>query len=380
MIKEKLIRIALVIALTACLAGNGTQACSVPVFRYALERWSADFYEVVIFHRGALSHEQKSLVEGLETMCIDEELPANLTVNLVDLDADPSPEWLEIWNRQESKSLPAMVLRYPPALRMSGNAWTAPLSQENIKRLVHSPKRAEISKRIIQGDSAVWVLLECGDKSQDDAAEKLISLNLDELVNEIELPEIDPEDIAAGLVDDPEQAVKIDFSVLRLSRTDPAEAALVHMLLGTESDLHNINGPIAFPVFGRGRALYALAGKGIVKGNISEACLFLTGACSCQVKELNPGVDLLMAFNWDEVLSEDQIVKDSFPELMSSAGLAQHAGDATGSLETSSHNPISPETGQHGEDQHFLTGVVVVGTLYLLVLIGVTVVIMRRRS
>src|SRR5512136_1886912 len=28
-------------------------ACSVPVFRYALERWPASPYEAVVFHRGA---------------------------------------------------------------------------------------------------------------------------------------------------------------------------------------------------------------------------------------------------------------------------------------------------------------------------------------
>ena len=30
-------------------------ACQIPVFRYALERWQATPYEVVIFHRGPLS-------------------------------------------------------------------------------------------------------------------------------------------------------------------------------------------------------------------------------------------------------------------------------------------------------------------------------------
>ena len=39
-------------------------ACSVPVFRYALELWPPDEYEVVLFHQGSLTEEQKQLIEG----------------------------------------------------------------------------------------------------------------------------------------------------------------------------------------------------------------------------------------------------------------------------------------------------------------------------
>ena len=39
---------------------SAAQACSVPVFRYALERWPADAYRLVIFHNGPLSAEQQA--------------------------------------------------------------------------------------------------------------------------------------------------------------------------------------------------------------------------------------------------------------------------------------------------------------------------------
>ena len=38
---------------------------------------------------------------------------------------------------------------------------------------------------------------------------------------------------------------------------------LLQMLLNTEDDLKTMKEPMAIPVFGRGRALYALVGKGI---------------------------------------------------------------------------------------------------------------------
>ena len=41
-------------------------ACNVPVFRYALERWEADPYEMVVFHREPLTAEQQALLAEME--------------------------------------------------------------------------------------------------------------------------------------------------------------------------------------------------------------------------------------------------------------------------------------------------------------------------
>ncbi|MHC4680903.1 MAG: hypothetical protein ACYTEK_19655, partial [Planctomycetota bacterium] len=99
--------------------------------------------------------------------------------------------------------------------------------------------------------------------------------------------------------------LSFEFSTLSLSRSDPNEQFLLAMLLNSEPDLDEYAGePILFPVFGRGRALYALVGEGINTDNIREAVGFLTGPCGCEVKMLNPGVDLLMAFNWDAAVMQ----------------------------------------------------------------------------
>ena len=91
-----------------------------------------------------------------------------------------------------------------------------------------------------------------------------------------------------------------EFSTLAISRSDPKERMLLEMLLKSEPDLGDYaDGPIVFPVFGRGRALYALASEGINADTIRETIAFITGPCGCEIKMLNPGVDLLMAENWD---------------------------------------------------------------------------------
>ena len=48
---DRLLKTAVALVLVAVVA----EACSVPVFRYALERWQADPYEVFVFHRGPLT-------------------------------------------------------------------------------------------------------------------------------------------------------------------------------------------------------------------------------------------------------------------------------------------------------------------------------------
>jgi hypothetical protein len=94
--------------------------------------------------------------------------------------------------------------------------------------------------------------------------------------------------------------------VLRVPRND-AEQALVAMLIGSEPDLAERSDPMVFPVFGRGRALLPLIGAGITAKNIHDSAAFLAGPCSCEVKEQNPGFDLLLAADWDVLLSQNGV-------------------------------------------------------------------------
>ena len=37
-------------------------ACSVPVFRYALEHWPADPFQITVFHRGTMNDAQRAMI------------------------------------------------------------------------------------------------------------------------------------------------------------------------------------------------------------------------------------------------------------------------------------------------------------------------------
>ncbi len=114
------------------------------------------------------------------------------------------------------------------------------------------------------------------------------------------LQRIDPNDPDSKLGPGPELRVK--FSLLRLRKDDPAEAPLLKMLAGPKPAAELATGPWLAAVFGRGRVLGAWPAADFGDAEIEESCLFLLGACSCQVKRQNPGWDLLMNVNWTEEL------------------------------------------------------------------------------
>lgn len=284
--------------LATCLtlvAIAAAQACNVPVFRFALERWRPDPYRVTIVHRGPLNEAQLAQVAQLERIS---QTQGNLAVATVDVSAEVEEADAKLVAAINAEQLPVIAVRYPQHVTVAEPIWTQPLSAEAIEALTASPLRRELVRRLVAGQTAVWLLLECGDKEKDDAAEKLIREQLDRLQKNLELPELTDAPADNLLTTTP---LEIKFSLLRLPRSE-AEAFLIASLLRSEPDLAERKEPMAFPVFGRGRALLPLVGAGITEGNITGAAGFLTGACSCEVKALNPGFDLLLSADWDDLL------------------------------------------------------------------------------
>jgi hypothetical protein len=311
------------------LAAAQTLACSIPVFRYALENWRPDPYTAFILHKGELNQEQQNLVETLQSSHLEEISAANLVVKTVDLDADLNEVEQRLRDEYGKEEMPLLVVRNPVKHGMPTTVFEGELTPATVSRLVKSPVRTDIKDRLLKGDSVVWVYLECGNKEKDDELFGMLKTELARLQNEIELPEIEEEDLDE-LTGSPE-SLKVQFSAVRLSREDESEAAFCNMLLHVEPDLREpsfINEPMAFPVFGRGRALYALVGDGVVPELVEEACRFLAGACQCTVKAENPGVDILMEVDWDKFIKPTEAVDASLPPLAGFSGFGERVEDA----------------------------------------------------
>ena len=358
------------VALSLWLAlGAQLQACSVPVFRYALERWPADTYGIVVFHRGKLTAGDQAVVDWLKKAGQREEGYDRFVVKAVDLAGKPEEHFLKIWKEQKKAELPWVVVLYPPRARVPVPAWTGRLSAPAARNIADSPARREVAKRILAGETAVWLFLEHGDKKKDDAAARLLKAELKKAEKLLKLPaDMDPDaadeadegakDEAGVTVevvgDDPNDdgdfgpKIRVAFSVLRLSRSDPKERFFVHMLLNSEEGLWKLAEPMAFPIFGRGRAFDAHVGAGINSENIIETCAFLCGPCACQIKAMAPGRDMLMATNWDAALMGEEAKEPELPPLV---GLPDPATAAKSTAGAQTPEPGAKTQGTD-DDQH----------------------------
>jgi hypothetical protein len=301
---------ALWISLVLCLAnGTAARACQVPVFRYALERWAPAEYRVsIIPAETGMSDAEKKAVEILRAAPRDSVHPVNLEIEI----GQPAPG---------AKGPAQMALHYPQKLRGGRKEpiWQASLTEQNAQRLLDSPARRELRSRLLAGQSAVWLLVESGDAAKDDAAASAMTAALADAQSSLKLPDgVIPAGEAGKSTGARanEQAdalrsdlpLKIEFSLQRLQRNDPAEEALLAMLTHLEDDLGDLaSQPMVFPVFGRGRVIEPLVGAGITKDNVMEHSGYLCGACSCEVKDQNPGIDLLVAANWEPVDTTPQL-------------------------------------------------------------------------
>ena len=337
---------------------NSANACSIPVFRYAMERWPADYYEGIVIHKGPLADDDPAakLLQGEKVEFL------NLRVSPIDMSLPETGDLTSLLGGPIPETLPALVLWYPNSKGRAAPLWTGQFTIDAVKALIQSPKRQELARRLTAGQTAVWIFVESGNAGKDKAAMKLINQELNKATKE--LKETAPE---LGLTTDTEElqtsdsdqsgigSISYEFSILPVSRSDPKEKMFLEMLLNSEPDLDGYsNVPVVFPTFGRGRALFALVGEGINSDNLREAIAFITGPCGCEIKMLNPGVDLLMNENWDTAamqfyqefygMAEEPLpeLTGVFPEEPTDIGQTAQSEVAAAAISESSKLPSAP--------------------------------------
>ena len=304
---------------------TAVSACPIPVFQYALEHWPADNYVLDVHLPSALTAGEALAWQRLQEIQSTSGRGLNLVVRRSEA-APPAAAGSRGW----------LVLRYPERARRRLPVWQGGLSPEHVERMVDSPFRRRLGQALAARTSTVWVLLASGRRGVDDRVAAQVRENLEQLAASIVIPE---------KADWGGQAVDLDhevnFQLMTLSRDDAREEIFVQMLLGSEPDLREDfqDQPLLFPVFGRGLMLYVLAAEGINRWTLSKAVGFLTGSCSCQVKAANPGLDLLLAVDWDT-----QVVPMTAPTAGGTAGPAGflRARDAQESLESQDNQGNQP--------------------------------------
>lgn len=296
-------------ALLLCggLALQSAICCTVPVFRYALDHWEADPYLLEVPLEVARDPDTDSLLRRLRS---------NAHLNL------------DMRMREEGASASRLWHPAQPAKPI----WEGELTREVVDRLTDSPARKAVVENILSGDSVVWVLIESADEEKNSEAAARVEKRMRYLEQVASIPEQDPFDPESKLGPGPE--LRVGFSMVRIPHGSKEEALFVQMLAGEAlNEFSGTDEPLLAAVFGRGRVLGAWTADRLDDVALDDACLFLLGACSCQVKQQNPGWDLMLDVDW-----RTRLVKVS---LGAEAGEAPPASSAaTGKPEA----PRGPET------------------------------------
>ena len=285
------------------LAFGPVTASMLPVFRYALENWHPDTYELLIVYSNSLTDEETAVVEWLRKNSL-EQLPfSNYTVRPFDLMSNDASDISELARTLDLDTAPFFVLRTSADSAGHKIICQGPLTFETAKTLIDSPARKEITERILSGDSAVWVLVESGKIMSDMDAGRTLDYGLTQ-INRLYSPQ---ESLTAGGYN-VSSNMPISFSSIKISRDDPFEFYFINMLLESSSASIDTENPFVACVFGRGRMLEIYQGDALDMAAISNACAYLVGACSDETKQDNPGNDLLMLADWDSGITSSWFV------------------------------------------------------------------------
>jgi hypothetical protein len=283
-----------------------SRACNVPAFRYALERWPADSYQILVYHR---TGPQGAAFELLQKGAAEREGAANYSLKGIDV---TKPEGKALAEQRNIVAYPWVEIYYPIHFQVLTPVWSGPLTLDRARKIVNSPSRSRLAQTLLSGEVAVWILIKSGHDQKDRRALESLKTHLARAAATLRIPGTGA-DVNGNPVEVTDfKTYPVRFSLMEIAHDDPDEDLLVSALLKSEPDLERYGEPMAFPVFGRGRALYALVGDGIQEKNIREACASMLAWCSCEIKTQSPGTDLLISADWSRPFG-GRMVKD--PEL-----------------------------------------------------------------
>jgi hypothetical protein len=310
--------------------GSAAWACDTPVYRYAMYRWEPAPYSVWCFYRGELAKDAAEVNRRLDQLGATTGQSTNLRFESVDLAAKDSlervPPWVKkAWEARAADPLPSYLVFTPWRTEL----FAGRLDAASVEALAESPARKQTAKLLDKGHMAVFLLLPGKDPQLTAQAQKTVEeviakvrsgkVALRPALAEEPMPDVPPapakekadSGAAAKAPANPDTPPPPpELGLVKIDRSDKAEAWLVRPLATVESELPEAVGqPMVFAAYGRGRVLPPCIGKGITPDNLLEQLTFLAGACSCIIKDQQPGVDLLFRWDWQataERLAEGQ--------------------------------------------------------------------------
>ncbi len=280
----------------------------------------------------------RDAVERLQVVDPDR---ANVEIEVVKLGQLSDEELWQVEGIEEVGDASRLLVYYPMRHGKSKLCWSGDLTVETVDGWLESPLRRTIVSDLVSGVSAVWIQLDGDDEDASQRFADDVRQSLEQAKEEIEIPEgvIPRADAASYLSEHPEASMddvlrcdvplRVDFRIRRLDRNDPDEWATVAMIDGMIGDSDQ---PILIPTFGRGRMLDTIEAEDANPDALLAACRYMVSECSCTVKALNPGTDMLLAANWKNSLGTDVVMVNLQTDEQLEPELIQIPGGSDGAL------------------------------------------------
>jgi len=314
---------------------DDSQACNVPAFRYAMERWPADSYQILVYHR---TGPQREAFELLQKGAAEKDAAANYSLKGIDVAKTGGKALAE---QRGIVVFPWVEIYYPIHSQVRAPVWSGPLTLDRAKRILNSPSRSRLAQTLLSGEVAVWILIKSGHDQKDRRALESLKTHLDRASATLRIPDTGADENGNPVEVKDFKTYPVRFGLMEIAHDDPDEDLLVSALLKSEPDLGRYDEPMAFPVFGRGRALYALVGEGIQEKNIREACASMLAWCSCEIKALSPGTDLLISADWSRPFG-GRMVKDPELPLTGLSSFLKDRESAVTAVSRRAPEPVAP--------------------------------------
>ncbi len=308
------------------LVNRQVTACDTPVYRYALERWHPGDFDLVLFHQGPLKPADGPLIQQLAGASQAGGGGANFKLEQVDVATSPPGAMGTVWARQHAVRMPWLVLRYPRSKADEPDAWCGPLNSQTVQFFQSNPTTAQVAAEIGRGDRIPMLVFLSGHEARDEPFRRSLALELKKLEQKVWVAESSQNTSQSN-------AVTVAFPLSIISRQNAEGRFLAQIVFNSDPELAQSREPILVPVFGRGRALCALPASRVDEAALHKIRDFLLGTCSCEVKDQNPGLDLMIHADWQAW--SDRLSPPSGPALVGPSILENPALAPA----TNSHSP-----------------------------------------
>lgn len=171
-------------ALAVCVLSTVAIACNIPVFRYAS---SVGNLMLARFSYSAMPRSIPNKTRAFSQLVAQsQERRSNLSLTISQVGTDKRPQSVELW--ETIRKLPAVKLPYVVVHtsvndKQAVNSWHGELAKFKAEHLLESPRR-ELSKRLLKGDSVVWVVLKSPKQDRNEQLVKLLSAELKKLAKD----------------------------------------------------------------------------------------------------------------------------------------------------------------------------------------------------